>query len=397
MLRVPYPANDGGSAVMLATLNALRGAGHDVVVAALNTDKHHSPPEELQRLSPIYTVDIDTSIRWTAALSNVLFSRLPYNVSRFLSEDFSKTLKNLVKAEAYDAILFEGTYTALYAPAVRAQTRAPLFLRAHNVENLIWRRMATAEKNVFKKWFFRHLSGRIKRFEAENLPFFDGVIAITENDEREFRRMGYGGETTVVPATANLERFSFQKPDAGSRKVGFLGSLDWAPNVEGLVWFVEKVWPWVRDRVRGVEFHVAGRNPSPGLAKRLSAPGVVFHGQVDDPVEYLRSFGVTVAPLWSGGGMRVKIVEQMALGKAVVATSVGAEGIDAQNGREIFIADAPVEFAERVLALLADGALVERMGLAAANFAASRFDERGLAGRFESFFARRVGELRRIS
>ncbi|MDW8334423.1 MAG: glycosyltransferase family 4 protein [Bacteroidia bacterium] len=390
MLRVPYPPDDGGAAVMLATLKALRVAGHRVVVAALNTDKHYCPADRLATLAPIRTVDVKTPIRPLAAWFNLIFSRLPYNVSRFLSEEFSRLLIDTLKTQTFDAVLFEGTYTALYAPAVRAQTNAPLILRAHNVENQIWRRLSRGEKNRLKKIYLWHLTRRIERFERENLTLFDGLVAISSTDESEFLRMGFRGETTVVPATVDLRRFSPQTPKVGCRSVGFLGSLDWKPNVEGLLWFVDEIWPRVRERMPEAQFHVAGRNPSKDLAARLNRPGVVFYGRVEDAAEFLDRFNVTVVPLLSGGGMRVKIVEQMALGKAVISTRVGAEGVEARDGVEICLADEPHSFAERIRELIADEQRTQTIGAAAARLAAELYDERTLAPRLETFLNRLI-------
>jgi glycosyltransferase involved in cell wall biosynthesis len=388
MLRVPYPPSDGGSAVMLQTVKALRDAGHPVHIAALNTDKHRCPPELLPHVAPISAVEIQTPVRAGDALFNMLFSRLPYNVSRFLSEEFARMAADMAKKNDYDIVQFEGTYTALYADAIRRKTKAPFVLRAHNVENQIWRRMAQATRHPLKKLYFYHLARRIRRFEAEHLRCFDGIVAITPEDEREFLRMGFAGPTTVVPAAVDLVRFSRQMPAPDSENVAFLGSLDWLPNIEGLEWFVSKVWPAVISKRPSARFFVAGRNPVPGLDSRLAAPGVVFYGPVPDAPSFLERFNITVVPLLSGGGMRVKIVEQMALGKCVVTTSVGAEGVYCRTNEHIVLADDPETFAQKILELFESPQLVKIIGENAANTAAENYDVRLLAKRYEEFYAR---------
>ncbi len=384
-LRVPWPPVDGGSQAMLHLAQALRRSGCTLTVAALNTSKHPAPPDALERLAPAWATDIDTRIRPGAALRSLLLGRQPYNVERFWSADHAARLAEQVATNPPDLILCEGLYLALYLDALReAAPQVPVVLRAHNVEYRIWERYAAAERRGPRRWYIEHLARRGLRFEREQLPRFDGVLAFTRADAAQFRVLGYGGPLAQLPPGIDLPEEPLAQPSI-SRRLGFLGSLDWLPNVQGLEWFLDSVWPAVRRLVPDAEFHVAGRRPPPALLARRDA-GLRVVGEVPAAGPFLAGCTALVVPLLSGSGIRMKILEGMAWGKALVTTTLGAEGIDAPEGECLQRADTPDAFARACAELLAAPDRARRQGLAARAWVGEHCSWSALVPRYLDFF-----------
>lgn len=370
---------------MLQLRQALQRSGCGVELAALNTPKHHAPPEVIESLAPAWATDIDTRIRPVAALRNLLASKLPYNVERFWSAAHADSLKERIAAARPNLVLMEGVYLALYIDAVRrAAPRLPVVLRAHNVEYQIWERYAAAERPGPRRWYFQHLVRRGEIFEREQLPRFDGVAALTAEDAAHFRRLGYSGPLAVLPPGVEPPENAAPTPTEAN-SLCFLGSLEWLPNLQGLDWFLDEVWPRLRRLRPDAQFHIAGRNPPDGLYAR-AGDGVTVHGPVPDALEFLGRYGAVVVPLLSGSGIRMKILEAMAWGKAVVTTPVGAEGIDAPEGHALRRAADPEAFAQACAALLDAPDEAARMGAAARAWVIDRFGWAALAPRYLDFF-----------
>jgi glycosyltransferase involved in cell wall biosynthesis len=343
--RVPYPPHDGGAIAMYDVAAGLSRAGHRVTVLAINTPKHHQPASALDHLGPnvrLVTVDVNTNLSPVKALRNLLLSQLPYNVERFVSEDLGRKLLEILRTDKVDVIQMEGTFVAWYAEGVGrlASTERgvpPIVLRAHNVEYTIWQMLASREKNRLKQVYLRNMAARLEKFERRHLLQFDAIAAITEDDAQRLRALGCPEPVVFVPAGVELGRF---QPDpaiqARPRTLFMIGSLNWLPNLEGLEWLLREVWPTIHAEMPDVELHIAGS----GMPEALLAPRtdqVFIHGFVESAPVFMQQYELMLAPMLSGGGMKVKVIEGMALGKAIISTQLGAEGIAAHDGRNILI------------------------------------------------------------
>ncbi|GAB3825471.1 glycosyltransferase family 4 protein [Hymenobacter jeollabukensis] len=348
--RVPFPPTDGGAIAMYDVAAGLVRAGHTVTLLAANTPKHQQAADALAHLGPglrLVTVDVDTSLSPLKALRNLLFSPHPYNVERFMSGALAAKLTELLTTEHFDVVQMEGTFVAWYVDVVqRVAPGVPTVLRAHNVEHEIWDQLARNERQGLKAGYLRHLARRLKRFEARYLPRFSAVAAITEPDQRRLRQLGCPEPVVFIPAGVDLTRV---QPDpaikAQPKTLFFLGSLDWRPNVEGLEWFLEKVWPEARKNHPELELQVAGKN-MPAHIRDLRVPGVHVHGFVASAPVFMQEYEVMIVPLLSGGGMRVKIIEGMALGKCIISTGLGSEGIAVRHLHDILVCDDPQQWIE---------------------------------------------------
>jgi len=390
----PWPPRDGGAMAMLSLTTGFYSSGNEVTVLAMNTRKHHvhpeEIPEEIRQTADFRFVEVSAAIHPIKALINLLFSSEPYTAVRFISEPFSQALKALLRASTFDLIQLEGTYLCPYIPLIRQYSGATVALRAHNIESEIWERSAAAASG-WKKLYFRNLSNRIRRFEQKWLNQYDLLIPITERDGDHFRAKGNRKPVWTVPGGIDFSKLG--EPSGGDENRLFhIGSLDWMPNQEGLIWFVENCWEKIHQKYPGLTFRVAGRNAPGWLVDRLNLPGIIYCGEVDDAQSFIRSNGIMVVPLFSGSGMRIKIIEGMALGKAIVTTPTGAEGVDVTDGENIMLADDPDTFILKTEALLQDKALTSALGANAYRFARSHYDHLMLAENLIRFYQQNIAK-----
>ena len=348
--RIPFPLNDGGNMATYNVTKYLNRFGHQVILASLNTKKHHQDPAVLSDIAKVYATDIDTSIHLFGLIKG-LFGKVPYNVKRFISPEFSALLEKIILEQKPDVIHLEGIYLAIYAETIKKITSAPLLLRSHNIEHEIWERTAQNERNPIKRSYLKNLSTRIKKFEQEKMHRFNGIMAITDRDAEFYRKNHYKGKLKTIPAGVDLKLYTSKKTSAEKFSLCFLGSMEWMPNIQGVEWYLEKVWPSLRKIFPELTLHIAGKN-MPEEMKSRKIDGVVFHGMVPDAIAFLNQHTAMIVPLLSGGGMRLKIIEAMAVGQCIISTKIGAEGIEAKDGTEILIADTPEDFISKTESLV---------------------------------------------
>lgn len=386
--KFPYPAKDGGSIATLNLARSLASLGHNVSLLAINTSKHYTDPEtvpeDLSQLIRLISVPVNTDINlWKLGL-NFLFSSLPYNAERFINREFNDLLFKLLKEDQFDIIQLEGLYLAPYLDTIRAATSARIVMRAHNIEHEIWVRAERHEKGLKKK-YLRHLTKRIRNMEIKYLNRYDAILPITSRDEQELVKLGCTIPSHVVPMGINAEELKPDNSQMDYPSVFHIGALDWIPNQEGILWFFQQVWPKVIDKLPDIKFFLAGRN-APESIKSLHYKNVIFLGEVDDAHDFIRSKAIMIVPLLSGSGMRIKIIEGMALGRAIVTTSIGTEGIATTHGENILIADNPDDFAEMVIKLAENRKICLEIGENACKFVTVHYDNTAISRSLTAFY-----------
>jgi glycosyltransferase involved in cell wall biosynthesis len=251
------------------------------------------------------------------------------------------------------------------------------------VESVLWRRQARYEPNVVKRLAFTLEAAKMARYEGAAVARFDHVIAVAERDREAMRAMIDPSRISVVPTGVDVQQYRAAAARPADRQVvTFLGSMDWEANVDAVEYFCRAIWPTVQAAVPSAQFRIVGRNPTPRILE-LASPTILVTGTVPRVLEHLQETAVFVVPLRVGGGTRLKIFEAMAAGRAVVSTSIGAEGLDVADGRDIILADAATSFANAVVRLLNDTGLRNRLGRAAAE-SAGRHDWSAIAKRMEA-------------
>lgn len=406
--KAPWPPKDGGALAMLNMIRAYHKAEHEVTVLAMNTPKHYlylrSLPDRIQRQAEFYTVDVDTKVRLMDVVANFLFSKKSYHVERFTSGAFRNQLEYILSQKKFDVVQLETLYMTPYIPAIREHAPDALVsLRSHNIEHEIWARRAENETNPIKKYVFTETADRIKTYEEKEVygrnPY-DVLVPITGRDAGIFRKMGSRTPMHVSPAGFDLENLATEDEDTENDEeliepkkpiemeypsVAYLGAMDWEPNREGMDWFLKEVWPIVSASFPNVKFYLAGRS-MPDKYYRMADKSVEVVGEVPDAAEFLRSKAVVVVPVLSGSGMRVKIIEGMAHGRAVVATNLAAEGIGVTHGDQLFLADSPYEFAECIKVLIEQRALFDAISARASEFIQAKYDNDNIIQKLLEFY-----------
>ena len=383
----PYPPSEGGPMAMNSVVTGLLEAGHTVKVMALNSNKYHvdleSIPQEYRDKTGIEFIDVNLSIKISEALKN-LFSDESYHVKRFISQEFKDRLVEILDKEKFDIVQLEMIYMAPYIETIREHSNAVIVLRAHNVEHQIWSRIA--KKTIFfaKRWYINHLVRTLRKFEMSVLDKVDGIAAITPADALFFRRVT---ATPVIdlPFGINIEKF---KPvfEVGDTPTYYhIGSMDWMPNQEGIKWFLSNVWGDVLKRQPEAKLYLAGRN-MPKWLKKTKKKNVIVVGEVPDAHEFVNKHNIAIVPLFSGSGMRIKIIESMALGKTVITTTVGAEGIQYSEFDDIIIADNEAKMIENICRLYKHPEEAEAIGLNARRLVEELYDNKKIINRLGIFY-----------
>lgn len=376
--KVPYPPKDGGSIGVWNFTLEFAKQGHNVTLFAMNTKKHYCKintiPKEFTDIIKIIAVDVNVNITYWGAFSNLLFSNKPYNAKRFILQNYKDKLIEILKNNEFDVILLEGLYLCPYIKTIRKYSKAIIAYKAHNVEYEIWERVAKNENDFIKCNYLKILSKRIKKMETRFVNKYDVLNTLTERDASMLNSMGNKKPYFVSPVGIDTSNLIPQRDKIIYPSIFYLGALDWAPNQEGLTWFIRNVWLSLVQKYPELKFEIAGRNAPDWFIKILNEKNIVFHGEIQDAYEFINTHAIMLVPLLSGSGMRIKIVEGLALGKSIITTSVGTEGIDTTHNINILIADTAEQFQKQIEKLLTDKALFDSIGYSAIKFVKQKFD-----------------------
>lgn len=349
--KFPYPPKDGESLLISNFYKSLKSQNHIIDILSFNTIKHFFKitdlPEYENPYENIWEIYLDNRVKILPALFN-LFSNIPYNISRFINDDFKNKLIEILTANQYDVIIFESIFLHPYLEIANKYSSAKKIMRAHNVEFEIWERLAKNEINPILKFYKYYLSKKLKTYEILAIPEYDQVITLTERDLNTYMQYSSMKSIMVLPAGINKIEKSYIGINVENKlKISFIGSLDWMPNLEGLNWFIENCWHKNNLKSENIELHIAGRN-TPEWLLNLNEKNIFIHGEVEDSAQFLSSYPVMIVPLLSGGGMRLKILEAMSLGRLVISTKLGFEGIDVIDNEHILVANTPEEFIDKL-------------------------------------------------
>jgi glycosyltransferase involved in cell wall biosynthesis len=322
-----------------------------------------------------------------------IFSSEPYGIRKYCRPWVARELRLLAGAEKYDVTVCDFLAAAGVVPWDLA---CPKVLFTHNVEALIWKRHYEVARNPLWKLLSWREWQTMQGAERKYLQKADHVLAVSQADRECFSSFLPSDKVTVIPTGVDLEYFHPQSVKEEPDSLVFTGSMDWLPNEDGVFYFVNEMLPLIRREIPGVKLYVVGRKPSPRLqAFSLRNKSVQLSGWVEDIRPYLAKSAVCIVPLRVGSGTRLKIFEAMAMGKAVVSTTIGAEGLPVRHGENILSADTPEDFARRTIELLRDPALRNRIGSAAHQLVKENFAWARVAEKFSEVLER-VSGLERL-
>lgn len=356
--KIPFPLNDGESVAVHNMVAELHRLGITIDLLSFNTTKHYTDVEKYQSdlaiYNNIYTVDLDNSINKIDAFKN-LFTKKSFHIERYDKAHFRHRLIQLLEYDDYDVIQMESIFLAPYIKDIRKRTSCPIVLRTHNIEHLIWKRIALQESGA-KKIYLKEQSARLEEYEKKMWARFDSIVPMSEVDAHHIAPHTVA-KVDIIPIFLEPSKYEVDK---AIHELSFIGSLDWMPNIEGLDWFLNEVWHKVLEQNPDVKLHIAGKN-APKRYSDLKTQGIDYVGKVDDAIRFINQYSIMIVPLKSGSGLRVKILEAMALGKVIISTSVGMEGIPAIPDEHYLLADSPEEFVAAILKSIEDTSLRLRL------------------------------------
>jgi len=308
-----------------------------------------------------------------------LTSRLPYAIWKYRSPSMQSAIGAELRDHDYDVVVCDFLVASINLPRISH----PSILFQHNVESIIWQRHFETERNLFKRALLWNQWRRMARYERDSCRRFDAVVSVSEIDSKRMRKDFGLRHVFDVPTGVDTNYFRPIETPSNPFELVFTGSMDWVPNEDAIQYFADNILPIVARAIPECTLTVVGRNPSPALMQLgESNPRIRILGRVDDVREYIASSAAYVVPIRIGGGTRLKIFEAMAMGKPVVSTSVGAEGLPVSDERDVLIANEPEEFAARIVRLLREPVFAASLGEAARSLVCEKFGWEHAAGAF---------------
>lgn len=312
------------------------------------------------------------SARFYAGLTRNLASRLPYAIEKYRSEQMTRQLECAFSRDRFDAVICDFLNPSVNLPAT---IPFPSLLFQHNVESAIWERHYRNAHGLAKKAYFYNQFKKMEDFERSMVNRFDAVVAVSDSDSRLMMERFNPRHIYSVPTGVDTAYFAPSRTGYSSQnELVFTGSMDYLPNEDAVIYFSESILPLLKESLPDVSLTVVGRNPTPRVISLAALhPEIRVTGTVDDVRPYLARAAAAVVPIRIGGGTRLKIFEAMAMGKPVISTTVGAEGLPVIDGQHAHIADDPREFATRILQILSDSQLRNRLSQEGRKLVTTRF------------------------
>jgi glycosyltransferase involved in cell wall biosynthesis len=376
------PVDSGGK---IRSFNILRHLAREHEVTLLSyyggrrdLDYETAIADRLPGARTIYTAAPENRLAQSADYILRLPSPAPYAVRKFTHPRVRQEVARRLSDSSLDVAVCDFLSASLN---FAEDPPAPVVLFQHNVETMLWRRMAHTETSPLRKLSYSIEAWKMSAYETRTLRRFQHVIAVSDQDRDAMLTLSSGCPITVVPTGVDTEQYQVAPSASGQPPlIVFTGSMDWEPNIDAMEYFCREVWPTILAAFPDARFQIVGRNPHPRV-QRLASPSVEVTGTVASVIDYLRAATIVIVPLRIGGGTRLKIFEAMAMAKAMVSTSIGAEGLAVTKGRDLLIADDAPAFAAGILQLLRDPELRRRYEQAAAALAA-RYDWSQIARSF---------------
>ena len=381
-----WPATTGGRVRSLNTIAEL-ARGHQVTV--ITTHSNGDDPDGLKQqlagcervISVPYAVPKRDSAAFVGAVARSWFSHYPVDLWKWRVPEVRHAVREVLAAGNVDVCVADFLFAAANVPT---SPRVPVLLFEHNVEYLIWQRLASLETSPWKRALFEMEWRKLRACEAEACRRAALTVTVSDDDRQRLEELGAGIRAVPIPTGVDTRYFTPQRSAEVAGRLVFSGSMDWHPNEDAVCYFADEILPRIRVEVPGVSFTIVGRNPSARVRELAARPGIVVTGTLDDVRPSIAEGSVYVVPLRAGSGTRIKIFEALSMGKAVVSTSVGAEGLALESGRHFLAADTAHDFAHAVIRLFRDAARRRALGDAGRALVEANYSWSKVARLFEA-------------
>jgi polysaccharide biosynthesis protein PslH len=387
---LPWPLNTGGR---IRTYHILRQVGlrHEVTLVTQKAPKDTEGEEQIRALvSQLYSVPLKPPSVVSKILDPVAFvaSARPYVAAySHYREGLARLISSLMSRESFDLVHLDHLDAAVYLQS--CCPRPAVYLDEHNYETSLLRSTRDHTSKALLRWYLGSQLRKLARFEQETLRAVDAVGVVSARDAHMVEAVAPHTDQEVIPNGVDPAFFDIPRRPRPYRVVS-VGSLDWLPNVEGLLWFLNQVWPSVVEARPDATLHIVGRNPQRALLRQVSR-GVSVAASVADIREHVRDAAAFVVPLLAGGGTRLRVLEAMAMRVPIVSTTVGVQGIECVHGQHVLVADAAGDFAQQLIALLDREELRERLAMEGRQLVERRYSWQVIGDTLDAFYRRSVG------
>lgn len=369
--RPPYPLDDGWKIRCFHLIKSYADHGWEIdLITFISSDTDKSSIEGLAGICRKIITASRAKSYSPSDLALGLLTRTPFPALNYTTPEMSNLVGEIIRKNHYDLIQIEDI---MMCNNLGNTQSAKIVLDMHNVQSELMRRYALNERNILKKIYAWMTAGKLIKYETKLISTFKAIFVCSEEDRQLVLSNTPTAPVVVIPNGVDRKFFSSESKNQELDRIVFTGDLGYHANRAGVVFFVEKIFPLILRQYPSVRFYIVGKNPPPQISAYAN-DAITVTGMVADVRPYLESAKVVVVPLLSGGGTRLKILEAMAMGKAIVSTSLGSEGIPAQHNKHILLADEPEEFAQEVCMLLKDERRRRSLGDEACNFVKTGYD-----------------------
>jgi glycosyltransferase involved in cell wall biosynthesis len=423
---VPYPATDGGRIRVLNLIRCLCQTHKVTLLTFITSPVDEQGAKYLSEMG-VEVVGVRPQQRKAiVALCSLLRSFVqgkPLTVAKYYSVGMARALEGLLKSRRFDIVHFEMLHTGQYLLRQRVRSKElrakggkrgneearkrggeyplprspapPLphspqpcttVLGEQNIDSDVWYRLARTEPNPLRKLIFHSQYRSFMSYESRVCRYFDMCICVSEQDQEKLALLCPGTAIEVVPNGVDSDYFKPDETKEDETRLVFTGSMDWHPNEDAVLYFCDRVLPFIRAELPEIKFYIVGSNPTGRVLKLRGIQGVTVTGLVEDVRPYIAGAAVYVVPLRIGGGTRLKILQALAMEKAVVSTSIGCEGLSLQPDKHLLVADEPRQFAARTVQLLKDSSLRSRLGSDGRALIQERYDWNVIARKLEFLY-----------
>lgn len=371
---LPYPL-DGGAKIR--TFNLVKNVAGKHKVTLLSFVDSKDEPGNISTLER-YGFKVATVKRAShnklALFFNLFycfFKAKPFVIQKYCSSAMRNKITNLIGKQKFDIVQFEHLHMAQYLSLFK-NTRA--ILAMHNIDSTIAERYYREEKNVFKKAYASLQWKKLRKYESVMYTKFGICLTVSEKDKERLKQISPETNAAVIPNGVDTTYFDLSTEVSEPNSLIFTGMMNWLPNVDAMLYFHKHIFPLIEKDIADVKLYIVGRNPLAKLKELGKEHNIVVTGAVDDIRPYVRRSSVVIVPLRIGGGTRLKILEAMSMGKPVVSTSIGCEGLEVVHRENIIVADTPSEFATNIIALLKGNIPISQFGENGRNLVCERYE-----------------------
>ena len=386
---LPYPEKSGSRIRTMTLLRAL--SGHNVFLVAFKENAEAVPEDVLRNLCRQYHVFPRPLLTpFQSALNYV--SLKPLMARRFEHREARQTVRRIVQNEGIDCLVCEAVLVAEYARPFQEVFR---ILNVHNLEFMRARGRIRMVRRPFKKLYYRLIAERMRRYERRALKDFELGLVCSEADRSIYREIAPGKRVAVIPNTVDTDAFRPEVAGEATRKIIFIGTLWYEPNVDAARWLADDIFPLIRLDFPDMELSLVGDAPPQEITNLALRPGVSVTGSVEDIRPYLRRALIFMAPVRTGSGTRQKILDAMAMGLPVISTSVGCEGLEVVEGKNICLAETPQEFREKVRNLVQDQEFQAHIARGGRKLVEEKYSRRAAIEKLAALFREVEAEVRK--